>query len=218
MRFINRHEAGRQLGEQLLAAGVEASCVLALPRGGVPVGYEVAKALHLPLDVCVVRKLGVPGQEELAFGAIASGGVRVLSEALVRKIGITAAEIEAVTARETLELERRELRYRGQHTSRDMPYDAPILVDDGVATGATMRAAVLGLRERGCEQIIIAVPTAPVDTLAELQRYADRVICLMTPEPFLSVGVWYEDFDQTSDAEVSRLLALAGDGEEVPQR
>jgi len=205
--FLDRAEAGRQLAESLHKyAGREDVIVLGLPRGGVPVAYEVAKQLRAPLDVFIVRKLGVPGFEELAAGAIASGGVRVLNEDVMRAIPHADETIEAVTARETAELERRELIYREGRPPPEPRGRIVILVDDGLATGATMRAAVKALRQRGAARIVVAVPVGPPDTCRELQQEADETICLSTPEFFQAVGQYYEDFSQTSDQDVRELL------------
>jgi putative phosphoribosyl transferase len=208
--FANRTEAGRQLAEKLdKYAGREDVIVLGLPRGGVPVAYEVAKRLRAPLDAFIVRKLGVPGFEELAAGAIASGGVRVLNEDVMRAIPHADETIEAVTARETAELERRELIYREGRPPPEPPGRIVILVDDGLATGATMRAAVKALRQRGAAKIVVAVPVGPPDTCRELEQEADETICLSTPEFFQAVGQYYEDFSQTSDQDVRELLNQA---------
>src|SRR5213593_4777642 len=208
--FVNRTEAGRLLAEKLVQyAGRDDVIVLGLPRGGVPVAFEVAHRLGAPLDVFVVRKLGVPGFEELAAGAIASGGVRVLNEDVMRAIPHADEAIEAVTARETAELERRERIYREGRPPPELRDRIAILVDDGLATGATMRAAVKALRQRGAAKIVVAVPVGPPDTCRELEDEADEVICASAPEFFQAVGQYYEDFSQTSDEEVSELLARA---------
>jgi predicted phosphoribosyltransferase len=213
-RFRDRREAGRRLAEKLTAyAGRPDVIVLALPRGGVPVAYEVARALGAPLDVYLVRKLGVPGQEELAMGAIATGGVVVLNEPVVRGLGIPRYVIDAVTAWQQRELERRESLYRGEAPPPDVRGQTVILVDDGLATGATMRAAVAALRKQQPARIVVAVPTAPPETCEELRTETDDVVCAMTPEPFQSVGLWYEDFSQTTDDEVRELLARARQGD-----
>ena len=180
--------------------------VLGLPRGGVPVAYEVASALEAPLDVFVVRKLGVPGHEELAMGAIARGGVRVLDPRVMRAAGVRDADIERVTATELVELGRRERAYRGVRPFPDLRNKIVILVDDGLATGSTMRAAVAALRTSAASRIIVAVPVAARETCNALLDVADEVICAATPEPFRAVGVWYDDFSQTSDEEVHHLL------------
>jgi putative phosphoribosyl transferase len=205
--FRDRTEAGRLLAERLGAyAGRPDVLVLALPRGGVPVAYEVARALDAPLDVFVVRKLGVPGHEELAMGAIASGGVIVLNDDLVQALHIPHRLIEAVAARELVELERRELAYRDDRPMLDVRGRTVILVDDGLATGSTMRAAVTGLRRLRPARIVVAVPTAAPSTCEEFRHEADECVCDMTPEPFNAVGLWYEDFSQTTDDEVRDLL------------
>src|SRR5213083_3453673 len=208
--FLNRTEAGRLLAEKLEKyANRNDVVVLGLPRGGVPVAYEVAKRLHAPLDVFIVRKLGVPGFEELAAGAIASGGVRVLNEDVIRAIPYADEAIEAVTVKETAELERREHIYREGRPPPELRDRIVILVDDGLATGATMRAAVKALRQRGAAKIVVAVPVGPPDTCREFEDEADEVICASAPEFFQAVGQYYEDFSQTSDEEVSELLARA---------
>jgi predicted phosphoribosyltransferase len=206
--FRDRSEAGRRLAERLDAyAGRPDVLVLALPRGGVPVGYEVARALEVPLDVFVVRKLGVPGHEELAMGAIATGGVCVLNEDVVQALRIPDRLIEAVAAREFRELERRERAYRGARPAPDVRGRTVVLVDDGLATGSTMRAAVAALRRLGPARIVVAVPTAAPSTCDAFRREADECVCDITPDPFHAVGVWYEDFAQTTDEEVRDLLA-----------
>jgi predicted phosphoribosyltransferase len=208
--FANRTEAGRQLAEKLEKyMGRHDVAVLGLPRGGVPVAYEVAKRLRVLLDVFIVRKLGVPGFEELAAGAIASGGVRVLNEEVVRALPHAEQAIEAVTARETAELERREQTYREGRPAPELRDRTVILVDDGLATGATMRAAVKALRERGAARIVVAVPVGPTDTCQELQQLADETICLTMPAFFQAVGQYYEDFSQTTDDDVRELLTMA---------
>jgi len=208
--FLNRTDAGRLLSEKLEKyAGRDGVIVLGLPRGGVPVAYEVAKRLRAPLDVFIVRKLGVPGFEELAAGAIASGGVRVLNEDVVRAIPYASEAIEAVTARETAELQRREQTYRDGRAAPELRDKIAIVVDDGLATGATMRAAVKALRERGAAKIVVAVPVGPPDTCHELAAEADETVCLRMPVFFQAVGQYYEDFSQTSDDDVRELLANA---------
>src|SRR5213592_3498859 len=205
--FPNRIEAGRLLAEKLEKyADRDDVIVLGLPRGGVPVASEVAKRLRAPLDVFIVRKLGVPGFEELAAGAIASGGVRVLNEDVMRAIPYADEAIEAVTAKETAELERREQIYREGRPPPELRDRVVILVDDGLATGATMRAAVKALRERVVATIVVAVPVAPPDTCHEVEQLADETICLSTPPFFQAVGQYYEDFSQTTDDEVRELL------------
>jgi len=208
--FSNRTEAGQLLAEKLAKyAGRTDVIVLGLPRGGVPVAYEVAKRLGVPLDVFIVRKLGVPGFEELAAGAIASGGVRVFNEDVVRAIPHAEEAIEVVTIRETAELERREQSYRDGRPAPELRDRIVILVDDGLATGATMRAAVKALRHRGTAKIVVAVPVGPPDTCREFEEEADETICASVPEFFQAVGQYYEDFSQTSDDEVRELLARA---------
>jgi len=210
--FPDRAEAGRALGRLLAGlAPRPGRLVLALPRGGVPVGFEVARALDAPLDAFVVRKLGVPGHEEYAFGAIAAGGVRVLNEEVVRMLGLDDEVVARVTRAEELELERRERAYRPGLAAPDVRGRVVVLVDDGLATGASMSAAVKALRVRGPERIVVAVPVGAAGTCSMLRRSTDQVVCAMTPEPFGSVGQWYQDFRPTSDAEVRALLALAHD-------
>jgi putative phosphoribosyl transferase len=209
-RFRDRHDAGRRLAAALGSyAGREDVLVLALPRGGVPVGYEVALALGAPLDVMQVRKLGVPGHEELAMGAIASGGVRILSEGVVQALNIPERVIATVAAAEEQELDRRERIYREGRPFPEVRGRTVILVDDGLATGSTMRAAAAALRAQGADRLVAAVPVAPKDTCDALRELVDDVICAVTPEPFLAVGEWYEDFTQTSDADVQDLLRRA---------
>jgi predicted phosphoribosyltransferase len=210
--FRDRAEAGRVLAEQLAAyADRPDVIVLALPRGGVPVGYEVAQALHAPLDVFLVRKLGVPGHEELAMGAVATGGVRVLNEQVVRALHIPEQVIDAVARWELEELARRERLYRGDRSPPDVRGRTVILVDDGLATGATMLAAVRALRQQQPARIVVAVPIASRDTCELLRDEVDDVICAATPDPFYAVGLWYENFEQLTDEEVRELLARASD-------
>ena len=210
-RFRNRTDAGRQLAEKLAAyANRPDVLVLALPRGGVPVAFELARAFGAPLDAFLVRKLGVPGYEELAMGAVATGSVRVLNDEIVRGLGISEHEIDAAAARELRELSRRDRLYRGDRPPSDVAGRTVILVDDGLATGATMRAAVQALRQQQPGRIVAAVPTASPDTCQVLKAEADDVICAITPEPFFAVGHWYEDFTQTTDDEVRELLARQG--------
>lgn len=208
--FADRVDAGRLLAEKL--AGYEQRSdviVLGLPRGGVVVAFEVAKKLDAPLDVFMVRKLGVPGQEELAFGAIASCGVRVLNPDVVRATGLDQAQIEAIAVREQVELERRERAYRGDSPPLELAGKTVILVDDGLATGASMRTAIRALEAHRPAGITMAVPTAPRSTCLDLEREVDEAVCVMTPEPFFGVGQWYIDFSQTSDDEVIALLRAA---------
>jgi predicted phosphoribosyltransferase len=206
-RFRDRHEAGRLLATALSAHSGRADLlVLALPRGGVPVGFEVARALGAPLDVMQVRKLGVPGHEELAKGAIASGGVQILSEDVVDTLSITERVIATVAAAEEQELDRRERVYRGGRPFPDVRGRTVILVDDGLATGSTMRAAAVALHAQGVGRLIAAVPVAPKEACDRLRDVVDDVICAVTPTPFVAVGEWYEDFTQTTDADVQELL------------
>lgn len=208
--FPNRAEAGRRLAEKVEQyAGRDDVIVLGLPRGGVPVAYEVAQRLGVPLDVFIVRKLGVPGFEELALGAIASGGVRVLNDDVVRALPNANELVESVTARETAELQRREQAYRDGRPPPELRERVVILVDDGLATGATMRAAVAALRQLGAAKIVVAVPVGAADTCRELEAEVDEIVCAMAPEWFQAVGQFYEDFSQTSDDEVRELLARA---------
>lgn len=213
MPFHDRREAGKLLAAHLAAyAGASDALVLALPRGGVPVAYEVAQALRAPLDVFLVRKLGVPGHEELAMGAIASGGARVLNEDVLHMLDIPNDIVEAVTRRELHELARRERLYRDDRPPPEVRERTIILVDDGVATGASMRAAIVALRQLMPRRIIVAVPVAAPQTCAELSAEVDEIVCLETPDPFYGVGWWYESFAQTSDAEVHDLLIQASSG------
>jgi predicted phosphoribosyltransferase len=210
--FRDRTDAGRQLARQLgRYAGRSDVLVLALPRGGVPVAFEVAQALGAPLDVFIVRKLGMPNYQELAIGAIASGGVRVLNEELIRTAGISQDDIEAVTAAEERELNRRLRSYRGDRPLPDISGRTIILIDDGLATGSTMQAAVTALRQEGPAAIVVAVPIAPPETCDAFRELVDEVVCAVTPEPFYGVGLWYQDFSQTSDEEVHELLERARD-------
>lgn len=210
-RFQDRTEAGKILAGLLQSYAHRADVlVLALPRGGVPVAFEVAQALHAPLDVFVVRKLGVPGHEELAMGAIASGGVQVLNEDVVAQLGLSAPAIEAVAVRERRELQRRERLYRNQRAAPGVRGRTVILVDDGIATGATMRAAIRALRQLQAGRIVVAAPTMAWSTAQEMRAEADDCVAVMTPTEFYGVGQWYEDFSQTTDEEVRDLLAVAG--------
>lgn len=206
--FLDRRDAGRQLAEKLRGYSGDDVLVLGLPRGGVPVAYEVARALHAPLDVFVVRKLGVPGHRELAMGAIASGGVQVLNPDVIDGLRIPAAAVEAVAAREVEELERQQRAYRGAAPSPDLKGRTVIIVDDGLATGSTMRAAVRALRRGRPTQIVVAVPVASAETARSLREEAE-VVCLSEPREFYAVSMWYEDFSQTSDEEVRNLLESA---------
>jgi putative phosphoribosyl transferase len=210
MRFADRRDGGHALASRLMAYAERPDVVvLALPRGGVPVGFVVARALHAPLDVFLVRKLGVPGQEELAMGAIASGGIRVLNRDVVEGLRIPSAVIDRVAALERSELDRRDHEYRDGRPPPDARDKIVILVDDGLATGATMRAALVALRAQRPQKLIAAVPVAPASTCRELRAFADEVICVETPEPFYGVGMWYDTFMPTSDDEVRDLLRLA---------
>jgi predicted phosphoribosyltransferase len=210
MMFRDRYEAGETLAERLREfAGRPDVIVLALPRGGVPVGYVVARDLGVPLDVFVVRKLGTPGQVELAMGAIASGGVRVLNADVVESLGIPEWAIEQVARQEQEELERRERQYRGERPPLNVRGKIVILVDDGLATGSSMRAAAAALRKAGAARIIVAVPVASRATCDQLREEGNEVVCATTPEPFYAVGQWYKDFAQTADEEVRELLERA---------
>jgi putative phosphoribosyl transferase len=207
MRFRDRRDAGRQLAARLIHfARRPDAIVLALPRGGVPVGYEVADALGLPLDVFMVRKLGTPGQEELAMGAVASGGIRVLNERVIRARQLSESEIEEVESRALRELERREREYRGGRPPLDVRGRVVILVDDGLATGSTMHAAVAALRRLDPARIVVAVPVGAAEVCGEFEE----TVCARVPESFTAVGAWYEDFSQTTDEEVRALLEHAG--------
>jgi predicted phosphoribosyltransferase len=211
LEFADRHDAGKALAERLEEyAGRNDVVILALPRGGVPVAYEVACALRAPLDVFVVRKLGVPGHEELAMGAIASGDVRVLNRDVLDWYRLSEADVDAVSRLEKSELERRERLYRGSRPLTHIEGCTAILIDDGLATGSTMRAAVEAVRRLNPARIVVAVPVGAQDTCDQLRRIADEAICLMTPASFSAVGQWYLDFSQTTDDEVRRLLASAG--------
>jgi predicted phosphoribosyltransferase len=208
--FRDRRDAGRQLARKLSAyTGHTDLIVLALPRGGVPVGYEVALALNAPLDIFIVRKLGVPGHEELAMGAIASGGERVINQDIIRYLHIPEERIAAIVSRELEELQRREHVYRGDRPPPEVEGRTVIVIDDGLATGASMRAAVAGLRGQDPAQIIVAVPTAASETCEALKTEVDRIICAATPEPFYGISRWYEDFSQTTDEEVRIFLEKA---------
>jgi putative phosphoribosyl transferase len=208
--FQDRKEAGRLLAEKLGAYADRSDViVLALPRGGVTVGFEVAQALHAPLDVVIVRKLGVPGQEELAMGAIATGGLRVLNDPVVQELRISDTEIEAVAAKERLELERRERIYRGGRPAPEIAGRSAILVDDGIATGTTMRVAIAALKKQQPSRIVVAIPVAPRSTCKHLRSQVDELICLLSPQDFMAIGVWYANFAQVADEEVCELLDRA---------
>jgi putative phosphoribosyl transferase len=216
-RFRNRTEAGRLLAERLEKyAGRDDVVVLALPRGGVPVAYEVAKGLGAPLGVFLVRKVGVPGHEELAMGAIASGGVLLLDHGLIRALGIDEGQVNRAVAKAMRELESREATYTAEHETPGLNGKTVILVDDGLATGATMHAAAVAVRRLGPARVVVAVPVASEETCDQFRGVVDEIICDATPRPFQAVGLWYEDFSQTTDAEVRELLDRAA--EEMEQR
>ena len=209
-KFQDRRDGGRVLAERLGAwRGRADVLVLALPRGGVPVGFEVARALGAPLDIFLVRKLGMPGDEEVALGAIAAGGVRVLDRELIEQCGIGPETLARLTEREEREIARRNRLYRGERPAPDAHGRTVILVDDGLATGATMRAAVEALRKEAPARLIVGVPVAAKETCEALRDEVDDIICARTPEPFWAVGDWYQDFEQTSDEEVQQLLQQA---------
>lgn len=210
VRFSNRTEAGQQLAAKLLDyANRPDVIVLALPRGGVPVGYEIARSLNVPLDVCLVRKLGVPGQEELAMGAIAPGGVTVLNQDVISSLQISRQALLQVATQEKQELERRMQVYRGDRPLPQIQNRTVILVDDGIATGSTLRAAITLLQRQQPQAIVVAVPVAPLSTCQALQKIVQQVVCLSNPEPLRSIGMWYRNFSQTTDEEVCYLLAQA---------
>jgi putative phosphoribosyl transferase len=207
-RFHDRTEAGKLLAAQLGEYADRSDVwVLGLPRGGVPVAYEIAQALNLPLDICLVRKLGVPGQPELAMGAIAPDDVMVLNHEILKSIGISRPALQQVIEDEKQELERRDRAYRENRPDPDLQGKTVILVDDGIATGSTLRAAIATLRQKNPKEIVVAVPVAPVSTCESLRAIVDKIICLSMPEPLISIGMWYVDFSQTSDQEVRHLLA-----------
>ena len=210
--FSNRREAGLLLGRKLhsLKLGRD-PLAFALPRGGVPVAFEIALELEAPLDVFTVRKLGVPGHEELAMGAIATGGIRVLNEEVLKGLNISAKMIEAVADREEIELRRREQAYRHESIAPDVRNRFVILVDDGIATGSTMSAAIEAVKSGGATHVLVATPLAPRSTVSKLRKAADQVVVLCTPEPFRGVGQWYQDFDQTTDDEVREFLRIANE-------
>jgi len=216
-RYRDRYDAGRFLATRLGAYAQRPDVlVLALPRGGVPVGFEIARALRTPLDVFLVRKLGVPGQEELAMGAIASGGVRVLNPEVINSLGIPAPVIDAVTAAERQELARRDHLYRDDQPPPSVSGRTIILVDDGLATGATMQAAVAALQAQHPARIVVAVPTAAPQTCEAFRRVVNEIVCGITPDPFYAVGLWYDDFSPTTDEEVRNLLRQANGGPPAP--
>jgi predicted phosphoribosyltransferase len=208
--FTDRRDAGRKLAQKLSAYTNRSDVVvLALPRGGVPVAYEVALALNAPLDIFTVRKLGVPGHEELAMGAIATGGARVINQDIVRMFNIPQGLVEAVVKHELKELERREREYRGDRTLREIHDHTAILIDDGLATGASMQVAIMALRAKDPFQLVVAVPTAPLETCEAFRQIVDEMVCATTPQPFYGVSRWYEDFSQVTDEEVQTLLEKA---------
>lgn len=210
MIYSDRREAGKVLASKLMKYKDRADVlILALPRGGVPVAYEVAKSLNVPLDIFLVRKLGVPGHEEFAMGAIATGGIRVLNDDAVEYLNIPESVIDAIAAEELSELRRRERAYRGDRPEPDVQGKTVILVDDGLATGSTIRAAAQALRQQGPEKTVVAVPVSAPQTCDEYRIGVDEIVCAVTPEPFLGVGRWYDDFSQTSDEEVHDLLERA---------
>jgi putative phosphoribosyl transferase len=208
-RFEDRTEAGRELAARLTHLRGTNAIVLALPRGGVPVAYEIARALHVPLDVLNVRKLGVPWHEELAMGAIGAGGVRVLNDDVVRETGVTRQEIEAVTRQEEGELDRRERAYRGGRPAPDLAGRTVVLVDDGIATGATIRAAIAVVRAQHPARLVLATPVAQASIAAGLRREVDEVVCALEPAELYAIGLWYDRFGQLDDAEVRALLGSA---------
>jgi putative phosphoribosyl transferase len=212
MPFRDRREAGQRLAERLSGLRGSRPLVLGLPRGGVPVAFEVARALDAPLDVLVVRKIGVPFQPELGMGAVGEDGVRVLNPAVVRDAGVTDAQLAEVETRERAEVEQRAARLRGGRPAAPLTGRTVIIVDDGLATGGTARAAMRVARARGAERVVLAVPVAPPDTVAALAREADEVISVEMPEPFFAIGGWYADFTPTSEQEVVDLLAAGGSG------
>jgi predicted phosphoribosyltransferase len=218
--FEDRREAGRILARALLDERRQVELVLALPRGGVPVGYEIANALSVPLDVFVVRKLGTPGHEELAMGAIAAGGTRVMNDEVLSMLRVPESAVEAEAQRELVELERRERAYRDGHEPEPMQGKHTLLVDDGLATGASMRAAVSALRQLDPASITVAVPVAARETCEEIEMEVDALVCMATPDPFVAVGMWYRNFRATTDDEVRDLLrtARARTGAEMESR
>lgn len=208
-KFRDRFDAGRLLAQQLKPKYGQGKdvIVLGLPRGGVPIASEIAKALHAPLDICIVRKLGVPENREVAMGAIASGGIMILNEDLVQSLNISQAELEEVIVREWQELERRERLYRGDRSMPNLHNHTVILVDDGMATGSTLKAALSVIKQQQPKEIVVAVPVAPPDVCDELKQEVDAVVCLLTPKYLYSISLWYTDFSPTSDRQVRELLA-----------
>ncbi len=205
--FRDRVEAGQLLAEKLAHfAGQSDAIVLALPRGGVPVGYEIATALKLPLDIFLVRKLGVPGHEELAFGAIAMGNITVFNQEIIAMLGLSQHTIDAVISREQMVLNERDEKYRGNRPLPDLKNRTVILVDDGIATGATLHAAIKAIRQLNCRYLVAAAPVAPLEAVSRFSEIVDRMVCLETPPDFFAIGSFYEDFSQTTDEEVYRLL------------
>lgn len=211
VRFQNRADAGRQLAQQLIQyADVERAIAIGLPRGGVPVAAEIAQVLHIQLDICLVHKLGVPGEPEVAMGAIDVRGNRYLNERLVRGLGISAASIERVAQAELAELQRRERVYRGQRPPLDLKDRIAIVVDDGLATGATMKVAIWTIDRQQPQSIVVAVPIASRDALAQIRASVSKTVCLFVPDPFYAIGSWYDDFSQTTDAQVCAALGVSG--------
>lgn len=209
MVFRDRHDAGRRLAQALLSYADKDTLVLALPRGGVEVGYEIARALDAPLDVIVARKIGAPNQRELGIGAIAPGGVRILDDTIIRYLGIPQEAIDTIVAEETREMERRLQLYRGNRPAGQIRGRTVILVDDGLATGVTARAAIQAIKQQEPEKLILAVPVAALDTAGSLQQDVDELVCLHTPADFRAVGIWYDDFSQTTDEQILELLQQA---------
>ncbi len=210
MRYANRRDAGQRLGERLSSLGLVEPVVLGLPRGGVPVAFEIARRLDAPLDVLVARKVGAPGHRELGIGALAEGGQRVVNAEAMAALALSAEAFERLAVAEQEELERRVLRYRGDRSLPDVAAHDVVLVDDGLATGVTAEAALLSLRQRGARRVVLAVPVSSPGTARRLGALADQVVSLLTPPDLRAVGLWYDDFDQTSDEEVRDLLAEAG--------
>ena len=205
--FRDRIDAGRQLAKRLLQYfSLEDAVVLGIPRGGIPVAFEVAQALHLPLDILVVRKLGAPGQSELAVGAIASGGVRILNDELIRALDISSDDLASITARETTELQRRQQRYRGERQAIPIQGKTVILVDDGMATGSSMLAAIAAVRQLQPKKVVVATPVAPSSAQDQVRRVADEFVCVLSPDWFFGISEFYQDFGQTEDSEVRELL------------